>query len=68
MNKKEQEMKDQTIGFAQWLSDEGYENMYQDVDNDKRTWASIYDENYFLIKEAKRYSLEELYQSYLESL
>jgi hypothetical protein len=51
-------IQDRAILFAQWNSKEGYDNMFEDIDNDGRTWASYFDES-------KRFTIKELYDNFM---
>ena len=56
------------IKFALWLSENMYENMYQDVEGDGKTWVSYADDgdnNYSHYDTANRYTIEELYNKYI---
>ena len=55
------------IKFALWLSQNMYENMYQDIEENGKTWVSYTDNtdhSYSDYKTAKRYTIEELYNKY----
>jgi hypothetical protein len=48
------------IDFALFLSEKMYENRYQDIDNDGKTWVN-YDDEYFGERlKANRYTIEEI--------
>ena len=55
------------IKFALWLSENMYENMYQDIEENGKTWVSYADDDddsYSDYYTAKRYTIEELYNKY----
>jgi hypothetical protein len=55
------------IKFALWLSENMYEDMYQDIEENGKTWVSYADNDdhsYSDYNTAKRYTIEELYNKY----
>ena len=53
--------------FAQWVSDKGYEDAFQDVDGDGQTWVNYNDDgyNFMNFEKVKRYSINEIYSYFL---
>jgi len=55
------------IKFALWLSENMYEDMYQDIEENGKTWVSYEDDDDYSYSDyntAKRYTIEELYNKY----
>ncbi len=48
------------IGFTLFLSDNVYENMYQDIDGDGKTWVSYLHDGYDNHPTARRFTIQEL--------
>ena len=60
---------EQAIEFAVWLSDNIFENTYQDRDNDGKTWTSLnesLENNTHSFDDDIRYTIEEIYELFLE--
>lgn len=60
-------MKENAIEFAQYLSDNMFEQMYTNTNEPNRVWVSYNDEGFDNVKTANLYTLEEIYNEY-ESL
>ena len=56
------------IGFALFLSDNVYENMYQDIDKDGKTWVSFLHDGYDNHPTAQRFTIQELLEIYKKTL
>ena len=57
----------EAIQFGLYLSDNIYENQWQDIDNDGKTWVCMNDEDYELFykrEDFKRYTIEEIYNKF----
>jgi tRNA G46 methylase TrmB len=52
------------IDFALFLSKNMYEDMYQDIDKDGKTWVCFPDDLHNNRKKAKRYTIEELLKKF----
>lgn len=55
------------IKFALWLSENMYEDMYEDIEKNGKTWASCADNDDYIYSDyytAKRYTIKELYNKY----
>ena len=52
------------INFALFLSDNLYENMYQDIDEDGKTWVSYLHDGYDHHPTARRFTIQELLEIY----
>jgi hypothetical protein len=50
------------IKFALFLSDNLYEYMYQDIDNDGKTWVTYRQEGYEHFDTAERFTIQELFK------
>ena len=54
------------IKFALWLSENMYEDMYQDRNKNGKTWAShIEEQTWDMHTEKNIYTIEELYNKYI---
>lgn len=52
--------------FAKWVSDNFYEDTFQDIDNDGCTWTNHNNEDSHLgYHSCKRYTIEEIYSYFL---
>jgi len=56
--------KEFAIGFTLFLSDNVYENMYQDIDGDGKTWVSYLHDGYDNHPTAQRFTIQELIEIY----
>jgi len=57
----------EAIQFGLYLSDNIYENQWQDIDNDGKTWVCMNDEGYEECdkrEDHKRYTIEEIYNEF----
>lgn len=57
------------ILFAEYISDNIYENTYQDINKDGRTWTCYNDVDYVInssYETAKRYTVSEIYNEFLK--
>ena len=57
----------EAIQFGLYLSDNIYENQWQDIDNDGKTWVCMNDEGYeeyHRREDHKRYTIEEIYNKF----
>lgn len=64
---------EEALEFAEWIAERGFENTYQDIDGDGKTWANInesdqmYCDNLEVNRETeKRYTTKELWCKYLD--
>ena len=55
--------KEIAIGFTKWMDHYGWVDMYQDIDNDGKTWSSI--DHCLPISEAARFKIDDLFNDYL---
>lgn len=53
---------DYAIEFALYLSENTYEDMYNDIDNDGKTWVSYLQEGSENYETAKRFTIQEILQ------
>lgn len=53
---------DTAIRFALFLSDNVYENMYQDIDKDGKTWVTYTQEGFNSRSTAERFTIQELFK------
>lgn len=67
-NANELSKDDFAINFALWLSENSYENMYQDLDEDGATWVSYLHEGFDIRSTATLFTIEELLELYKEEL
>ena len=57
----------EAIKFGLYLSDNIYENQWQDIDNDGKTWVCMNDKGYEECdkrEDHKRYTIEEIYNKF----
>ncbi len=57
----------ESIQFAQYIADNIYENQWQDIDNDGKTWVCMNDDGYeecHKREDHKRYTIEEIYKEF----
>ena len=60
----QKEKDDFAIGFGLFLSENMYENMYQDLDEDGKTWISYIQEGFDDRMTANRFTIQELLEIY----
>jgi hypothetical protein len=56
------------IGFVLFLSDNLYESMYQDIDEDGKTWVSYFHDGHNNYSTAQRFTIQELLEIYKKEL
>ncbi len=59
---------DFAIGFGLFLSENMYEDMYQDIDKDGKTWVSYNQEGFDNRITANRFTIQELLEIYKKTL
>jgi len=52
------DIENNSIKFAQWIANNGYDDMYVDVNNDGKTWVNYENED-------KKFTIKELYKEFM---
>ena len=54
------------IEFAEWLFNNCYDNIYQDINKDGKTWVNHNNDDTHLYRnEVKRYSIKDIYKCFV---
>lgn len=61
----DREQKNHSHKLVKWLYKYGYENMYNDIKKDGKTWICIYEEDFSDYLSSKKYTFRELYKKFI---